>query len=184
MSAPQALGRLLRQRRAGRVPSGPLNASVRRTGDVSATFEGDLIRPLGLVTLNFAYAEGELDDFIEALSIGDSFDDEKRQWTVGRKLLHVRHLLDQLNISDLPTIAALLDEGRLLFDQRNALVHGRLFAGGRLVSNRRSIPERRVTPDEITQLAEQIFNWKERIWAYRWKSIVPQLASLNRSGSA
>lgn len=150
---------------------------------MSATFEGDLIRPLGLVTLYFAYAEGELDDFIETLSISESFDDEKRQWTVGRKLLHARHLLGQLNI-DAPAVGALLDEGRLLFDQRNALVHGRLFAGGRLVSNRRSIPERRVIPDEITQLADQIFNWKERVWAYRWKSLVPQLASLNRSGGA
>jgi hypothetical protein len=174
----------MHMRRAGHVVARRLNCGVRRIGDVSATFEGDLIRPLGLVTLYFAYAEGELDDFIEVLSISESFDDEKRQWTVGKKLVHARRLLGQLDINDLPAIGALLDEGRLLFDQRNALVHGRLFAGGRLVSNRRSIPERRVTPDEITQLAEQIFNWKERIWAYRWKSIVPQLASLNRSGGA
>lgn len=32
------------------------------------TYEGDLIRPLGLVTLNFGYAEYEIDSFLQRLS--------------------------------------------------------------------------------------------------------------------
>jgi hypothetical protein len=151
---------------------------------VSAVFEGDLIRPLGLVTLYFAYAEGELDDFIEMLSVAEPYDDEKRQWSVGRKLGLARRLLDELQSREPTPASALLDEGRSLFEQRNALVHGRIFAGGRLLSNRRGTAERHVTPDELTQLAEQIFAWKERIWAYRWKVVAPHLASVGRIGGA
>jgi len=151
---------------------------------MSAIFEGDLIRPLGLVTLYSAYAEGELDDFIELMSVAEPYDDEKRQWSVGRKLVHARKLLGDLRVQDTQSAIALVDEGRTLFEGRNALVHGRLYAGGRLVSNRRGTSERRVTAEEITQLAERIFNWKERIWAYRCKSLAPHLASVGRSSGA
>jgi hypothetical protein len=151
---------------------------------VSAIVEGDLIRPLGLVTLHSAYAEGELDEFIEMLSGTELYDDEKRQWSVGRKLRHARRLLNDLELADMPAAITLLDEGRALFEARNALVHGRIYAGGRLVSNRRDTSERRVTPQEITRLADQIFAWKERIWSYRWKSLAPRLASVSRSTGA
>ena len=64
--------------------------------EVNGSFDGDLIRPLGLVTLYFAYAEGEVDEVLEVLSVRDSFDDSKRQWTVGRKLTHAQELIGQL----------------------------------------------------------------------------------------
>jgi hypothetical protein len=150
---------------------------------MSATFEGDLIRPLGLVTLYFAYAEGELDELIGMLSVVEPYDDEKRQWSVGRKLGHTRKLLGELRLQEPLPVDTLLDEGRKLFERRNALVHGQLFAGGRLVSNR-GTPERRVTPGEITQLAEQIFAWKERICLYRQKILAPHLSSVGRSSGA
>ncbi|MBK9132050.1 MAG: hypothetical protein IPM20_10520 [Gammaproteobacteria bacterium] len=151
---------------------------------MNATFEGDLIRPLGLVTLYFAYAEGEIDELIEAASVVEPYDDEKRQWSVGRKLGLARKLLGELHLQDWSPLGDLLDEGRTLFESRNALVHGQLFAGGRLVSNRRAVRERRITPNEITQLAEQIFVWKERLWAYRQKVLAPQLPSIGRGSGA
>ena len=49
------------------------------------------------------------------------------------------------------------------------------------MSNRRGTPERRITADEVTHLAERIFAWKEKVWAYRWKVLAPQLASVGRS---
>jgi len=42
---------------------------------VIATFEEDIIRPLGLLTFYFAYAEGELDELLEVLSVREPFDE-------------------------------------------------------------------------------------------------------------
>ena len=38
---------------------------------MSRSYEGDLIRPLGLVTLNFGHAEYEFDAFLQRLSDAD-----------------------------------------------------------------------------------------------------------------
>jgi hypothetical protein len=168
---------ILHMRRAGQVIAPPLNCGVRRQANVSGTFEGDLIRPLGLVTLYFAYAEGELDELLQALSVRDPFDDAKRQWPVGQKLRHAQQLLRGFGASELAALDSTLDEARVLFDRRNTIVHGRIYAGGRLVYNRPNAPKC-VTPSELTELAELIFACKERIFAYRCKHLLPLLARL------
>jgi len=146
----------------------------RRTGfDVaigSEMFEGDLIRPLGLVALNCGYAERELDELLTALSYLGPFDPAMRQGTVGQKVALAERLIRDAHQEVL--LADLLDalaEARRLFEQRNALLHGCLLAGGRLVSNRRGIPVQHVTPEDLTHLSEFIFACKERIWLARCK---------------
>jgi hypothetical protein len=62
---------------------------------MAVTFEGDLIRPLGMLTLYFAYAEYEVDLFLEFLSPIEPFDKKKRQWSMGRKLTLVERLVRQ-----------------------------------------------------------------------------------------
>jgi len=69
--------------------------------DVSGAFDGDLIRPLGLVSLYCAYAEGEIDELLFALSAVEVFDDAKRQWTVGQKLTHAEKSLLRLQRQEL-----------------------------------------------------------------------------------
>lgn len=150
---------------------------------MSDIFEGDLIRPLGLVTLYFAYAEGELDELLEALVVPEPFDDVKRQWPVGRKLSYAQELVVKLRAQELAALSATLDEARALFERRNTIVHSRIFAGGRVVSNRRSVPETRVTPNELTELAELIFACKERIHMHRCKYLQPLLAPSRHRGA-
>lgn len=122
---------------------------------MNGTFEGDLIRPLGLVTLYCAYAEEELDKLLQALSVGESFDHKKRQWSVGQKLTHAERLIQQLESDDL--LAGLryaLVEGHRLFERRNDFGHRSLYAGGRLVSNRAGVLEEHVTAQDLTAFAE------------------------------
>jgi len=59
----------------------PSNIWSRNMADI---FAGDLIRPLGILTLYFAYAEYEVDLFLEFLSPIEPFDEKWRQWSVGR----------------------------------------------------------------------------------------------------
>jgi hypothetical protein len=145
---------------------------------VSDAFEGDLIRPLGLVTLYCGYAEREADDLLAALSNLESFDSAKRQWTVGQKLTHAERLIRSLQRDDqLADLLEALAEARRLFEWRNTLVHGSLYAGGRLVSNRAGLPEQRVTAEDLTRFAEAVFSCKERIWLQRCKHLVPILTA-------
>lgn len=76
-----------------------------------------------------------------------------------------------------------LNSGKVLFEKRNTLVHGKLFAGGRLVSNRRACPDQAVSPEKITELAESLFSWKEQLWLRRCKDVLPYLKKANESGT-
>lgn len=145
-------------------------------------FEGDLIRPLGLVTLYAAYAEGEIDELLRALPAPEPFNEVKQQWQVGRKLAYARRLIRRMNASDLSGLQVTLSDATALFKQRNDLVHGRLFSGGRLISNRTNVPVRQVSADDILELAERIFHWKEQLWMHRCKHLLPLLSTL-RVGS-
>jgi hypothetical protein len=144
---------------------------------VSELYEGDLIRPLGLVTLHFAYAEAELDLLLEALSSSEPYDDRKRQWPVGRKLNYAQRLIRRLQVDSLAGLIAVLRDARALFERRNALVHSSIFTGGRMVSNRQSVANQYVSGAELTQLAEQIFSWKEQLYAQRSRQLMPLLAT-------
>jgi hypothetical protein len=141
-------------------------------------FEGDLVRPLGLVTLYAAYAEGEIDELLSVLPAPEPFDDSKRQWQVGRKLTYAQRLIRKLKASDLSGLQSTLEDAKALFRQRNELVHGRLFSGGRLVSNRTDVPVQQVSVEDIVGLAERIFSWKEQLWMHRCRHLLPLLSAL------
>jgi hypothetical protein len=138
-------------------------------------FEGDLIRPLGILTLYFAYAEYEVDLFLEFLSPIEPFDKKRRQWSVGRKLTLVQRLVRQLHGDGSLGREELFANARSLIERRNKLIHSCVLAGGRVISGRPGVPEWRVSPEEISELAEQIFTWKENVHAYHCLVIAPLL---------
>jgi hypothetical protein len=90
---------------------------------VSGALEGDLIRPLGLVTLYFGCAEYELDLFLERLASTGAFDSSWRQRPLGQKLSLVTEAVGSLGAEIQAGLAELLDEARHLVDRRNSLVH-------------------------------------------------------------
>jgi hypothetical protein len=141
------------------------------------TYEGDLIRPLGLVTLNFGYAEYEIDSFLQRLSDAGRIPGNWHSRPVGQKLAHVKKALRNLNAETQSALSTLLAEVDVLLAQRNTLIHGCLLAGGRITSGRSGVEERRTSVDELTALAEAIFAWKERLSSFRWKRVEPLLAS-------
>lgn len=149
-------------------------------------YEGDLVRPLGFVTLYSAYAEGELDELLSVLPSGEPYDNRKREWTIGRKLNYALKLVGRLQSPSLADLEAALKEAKVLFAQRNQLVHGRLFSGGRLVSSRigKGKPDQLLSGDQIVRLAEDIFNWKERVWACRCRQLLPVLVAMREGEGA
>src|SRR5262245_30524349 len=136
---------------------------VRCHREMNASFDGDLVRPIGLITVYFAYAEAELEELLEALSQFEPLDESQRLGPVGQKLALAQTLVKRLCADELAGLTTTLDEARALFDRRNLLVHSCIFSGGRVVSTRRAVPEQRVTVNELTELAQAIFSWKERL---------------------
>jgi hypothetical protein len=142
---------------------------------MSATIEGDLIRPLGLVTLYFGYAEYELDALLDTLAkYGDTMAPSSKAM-LGQKLASARDQLERLRSAVARELIDLLDEGRPLFDKRNVLLHSCILGGGRVISFQEDSPLPPVTPEQLARLAEAIFAWKERLSASRQLRLIPVL---------
>ena len=85
---------------------------------MTGAYDGDLIRPLGLVTLYAAYAEREIDELLRALPSETPFDVSKREWPVGRKLSYALKLVRKLKSNQLAGLTSALREAQTLFSKR------------------------------------------------------------------
>jgi hypothetical protein len=142
---------------------------------VSGAFEGDLIRPLGLVTLNFGYAEYELDLFLERLASAELLPQSWARRPIGQKLGLLTKAIRSFGPSIQSRHDELLLQAQVLVERRNALIHGCLLAGGRVVSGRTGVAEQRTSVEDLNELADAAFAWKEQLWSYRWRQIEPLL---------
>jgi hypothetical protein len=150
---------------------------------VNVSFEGDLIRPLGLVTLYFGYAEFEVDALLDALIGVGLAVDRPRNASLGQKLAVVREVLSPRKLAEAGELIAIVDEGRPLIEHRNTLVHSSIVAGGRVRPSDKARSDITVTPEQLTQLADAIFTWKERLSATRQLRLMPALQRMEQNGT-
>ena len=144
---------------------------------MNGAYEGDVIRPLGLVTLYFGYAELEINTLLQTLSRAGYADEQWLNWPVGQKIKKALEIVTGLNAEVLSELVRKLEEAKILFDRRNALVHGAIFCSSKTVESRTTGREQPVSPDALTSLANEIFNVKEHINANRQRSLEPILDS-------
>ena len=147
---------------------------------MSSSYEGDLIRPLGLVTLYFGYAEYEIDSFLQRLSDAGRIPGNWHSKPIGQKLAHLTDALRVSKAEIQSALKVLLADVDVLLAQRNILIHGCLLAGGWITSGRSGVEEKRTSVGELNALAESIFNWKERLSVFRWRQVEPLLAVNSR----
>lgn len=82
---------------------------------MNVSLEGDLIRPLGLVTLYFGYAEFEVDALLDSLvGIGLAVD-RPRNASLGQKLATVRDVLSRQKIAEAGESAEVMSVNRVQF---------------------------------------------------------------------
>jgi hypothetical protein len=142
------------------------------------TFEGDLIRPLGHVTLCFGYAEVGVDAVLHAFKDAGLIGMAPTSIPLGQKLAVMRDALTRLQIPEADHVVSIIDQARPLIELRNVLVHSAILTDGRVVPSDRPQPERVVTPGQLTELADAIFNWKERLNAACQLQLMPALQRL------
>ncbi len=145
---------------------------------VMEAYEGDLVRPLGFVTLYFSYAEGQLDEVLNALT-QISTSSVSKPLGFGHKIGEAVRLVEHIGVDRLAGLASTLGEARPLVEARNELIHGQLFNGGRLVSRTGT---RQVTSQEIANLAESIFSWKEQLWERYCRELLPLVSQSTVKG--
>lgn len=142
---------------------------------MTRSFEGDLIRPLGEVTLCFGYVEAEITKLVEALREAGVNVDTSPFASLGQRLAAFGDAIRTLPGPAAENILALLAESFELIDSRNSLIHAGLYAGGRVKPNDPSKPEYTITPEKLTTLAERALNWKERLWSTVHRELLPTL---------
>ena len=143
--------------------------------------DGDIVRGLGFVTLYSAWIEEALDGLLHTMATVEPFDERKQRWPISRKLKSAIELVRRLNSGDFDSLLKALEAAVLLFEKRNELVHGRIYAGrdqnDYIQSGRLNIPTRPITSAELYELAN-------KFWAHKGKIIGLQFPHLSRAVKA
>jgi hypothetical protein len=145
-------------------------------------FEGDLIRPLGLLTLYFGYAEFTVNRLLVWMKETGLVAEAPIAMPLGKRMAFLRDTLAGLQHEVVREFLNLLEAGRPLRTRRNNLVHACILAQGRVISNNGEGRQSTVTPQQLCELAEQIFDWKERLDVMFQKQLLPILPNLIKGG--
>jgi hypothetical protein len=129
--------------------------------------DGDLVRGLGFVTIYSAWVEEAVDGLLHRMTTIEPFDKEKQNWRISQRLEHASKLVRQLNSQNLNGLVEALESMKLLFKERNKLVHGRIWAGrdqkDYIQSGRPNIPTRQITSAELYKLANNFLKHKGKL---------------------
>lgn len=140
--------------------------------------DGDIVRGLGFVSMYSAWVEEDIDDILKLLGPIEPFEVKQQRWPISRKLKHAANIVRRLESDELPKLPDALKNAVKLFDRRNEVIHGRIYAGfdkaDYVQSGRTDVPTHQITSAELYQLANDF-------WNYRGNFIGPQLFRLPRA---
>lgn len=143
--------------------------------------DGDIVRGLGFVSMYSAWVEEDVDDVLRLLDPVEPFDERQQRWPISRKLDHAAQIVRRLNSDELIDLPDALEAASDLFERRNGVIHGRIYAGfdktDYVQSGRPNVPTRQITSAELYQLANDF-------WDYRRNFIGPQVFRLPRAVGA
>jgi hypothetical protein len=125
----------------------------------------DVVRALGFVTIYSAWVEEDVDELLRVLKPLRPFDDAVQQLPIARKLAHAAALVRQLDAPELFGLPEALAHAHELFVRRNAVVHGRLYAGHDKVdyiqTGRKNVPPRPIDSSELYALANAFWDCRD-----------------------
>lgn len=140
--------------------------------------DGDEVRGLGFVSMYSAWVEEDTDELLRALDSIEPFDEKKQRWPISQKLKHAAALVRKIASAELDGLPEALDSAISLFERRNEVVHGRIYAGHDkkvyLQSGRANVPTKTISSKELYQLANDF-------WDHRGSLIGPPLFRLPRA---
>ncbi len=144
---------------------------------MNGAYEGDLIRPLGLVTLYFGYAEFEVNRLITLLGQYGVSIKISETASLGLRVDAIINALQPLQCDRVIEVLEILAEAKSLLEQRNNLIHGAVFSQGRVVPSNSAKNQFYVTSESLSELADKAFNWKERLNSKIQRRLIPALCN-------
>jgi hypothetical protein len=131
--------------------------------------DGDIVRGLGFVALHAAYLEEEIDNLLIILNPVETYGEERQRWSIRRKIDQAVKVLGKLDITEFPDFITDLRTCQDLFEDRNEIIHGRIYAdfdgSDTLKSGRRNILDRRVSSEELYKLANEFKDFQKAVYA-------------------
>ncbi|MBI4228509.1 MAG: hypothetical protein HY693_02180 [Deltaproteobacteria bacterium] len=147
--------------------------------------DNDIVRGLGFVALYSAYLEEQIDNLLFMLSEAEEFTDEEQRWPVSRKIKKAKAIASKFDFEDRDDLIANLDVAKEAFEERNKMVHGRIYANfdrpDTLKSGRPNTPDRVVVPAELYELANQFADLRGEIYRPMIFKIPRALASHDKT---
>ena len=123
--------------------------------------DGDIIKGLGFVALYAAYLEEQIDALLFMLQPLEPFPEAEQRWPISKKINKASRLIAPLVFDDQVGLMADMCGVRDLFESRNEVIHGRIYANfdrpDTLKSGRPNVPDRRVGATELYALAKDLF---------------------------
>lgn len=130
--------------------------------------DGDVVRGLGFVTLYAAYLEEQIDNLLVMLQSVEPFPVGELRWPISQRIKKAARLVAGLQFEYRDALLADLDASRRLFEWRNKVIHGRIYANfdrpDTLKSGRRNIPERDIDAAELYDLANNLSDARSAIY--------------------
>ncbi len=131
--------------------------------------DGDIVRGLGYVTLYSAYLEQEVEGLLSLLARIRKNKNDTQRWPISKKIKETTELVRKLEFEEeeKDNLICRLDSCTELFQRRNELIHGRIFATldgpDILESGRANTPTREIFTGELYDLANELWDMRSRI---------------------
>lgn len=130
--------------------------------------DGDIVRGLGFVALYFAYLEEQIDNLRFMLSAVEEFTEEDQRWPVSRKIKKAKQVAAKFEFEGRDDLVAVLSEAKDAFEERNKIVHGRIYGNfdrpDTLKSGRSNIPDREIMSTELYELANHFSDLQGEVY--------------------
>jgi hypothetical protein len=130
--------------------------------------DGDIVRGLGFVALYSAYLEEQIDNLLTKLGQVEEYNENKQRWPISRKIKHAIKIIEKFESTVFLNLVANLQTCIGLFEDRNKLIHGRIYANfdrpETLKSGRPNILDREAHSEELYKLANEFDAFREAIY--------------------
>ncbi|WP_077730023.1 hypothetical protein [Methylocaldum sp. 14B] len=129
--------------------------------------DGDIVGGLGFVALYSAYLEEQIDSLLFMLNAVEEFTEEEQRWPVSRKIKKAKSVAAKLDFEGRDDLMAVLDNAKNAFEDRNKIVHGRIYGNfdrpDTLKSGRPNIPDQEIASDELYALANYFSDFQGEV---------------------
>ena len=147
--------------------------------------DNDIVRGLGFVALYSAYLEEQIDNLLFMLNEVEEYKDDEQRWPVSRKIKKAKSIASKFDFEGRDDLIANLEASKELFEKRNEVVHGRIYANfdrpDTLKSGRPNTPDRVVEPAELYDLANAFSDLRGEMYRPMIFKIPRALASYDKT---